>query len=402
MIHGSVRRAASVIAFGLGLGCAIAPVAGAQDDEPAPWIRMTTTSGCVFFLYDYDDPAGLWYKEAPWTWTGGCQGGVASGSGDLTTVRQADVGPSYSTGYRGAMVGGFMHGRVEEITNGKMPADYYWSTFKMGCGSDVRYVYCVPHAGASPPAQQAAAPPARTPANAPDPQALVKAGWAVIRADLDVAPEGRIIAVLEELGRNGDMTLVSRVNVLLARRYPNSPFLPIVQEILNVLDSGDLWTPKSAGVAAPAVSPRPATTPVSGAPAGAPHPGAMTMQAIKLALEQDLGFATKDIADPGDDPMYEFIVQRDGTRIPMSLSLSSNKRYIWARVKLSDGPTAQPVMVAAMRRAVDIQPSMFWVNERGLWISRAKENRDMTAADLRSMIDALADSVVNTNDVWGS
>lgn len=353
---------------------------------------MKTTNGCTFYLYDYDDPAGTWQKKWPWTWSGACPGGVASGQGDLEAAMSSDSGHKYRSGYRGMLVGGRMNGRVEEITDGKMPADYYHQTFEMGCGSAEQFVYCKPYTGKVEAVK--AAPPVTT-GNLTAKQ-LAASDPAVVRADLNVSTEDRIFAVLTELATTGEVNLLMQANVILARRFPNSPFLPIAMQMVSALNNGDSWPPQKAAASTPA--------PAQAAPtanAGTSAAGAVTAEQVKTMLERDLGYAVKNIAGAGEAPLYEFSAQRDGRTIPVSFSVSANTKYVWAQVRLLSTAVPQPVSVAAMARAVEIQPSMFWTRSNGLWLGLARDNRGVTAADLRSMIDDVLQNTLATQDIWG-
>lgn len=353
---------------------------------------MKTTNGCTFYLYDYDDPAGTWQKKWPWTWTGACTGGVASGTGDLEAAMTSDDGHKYRSGYRGTMVGGRMNGRVEEISDGKMLADYYWQTFEMGCGSAAQFVYCKPYTGKV----EAPKTVAVTTGNLTAKQ-LIASDPAAVRADLNVSTEDRIIAVLTELATTGKVDLVQQANVILARRFPNSSFLPTVMEMLDALNNGETWKPKQVAASEPAPTPARAAPPANASSAL----GAVTAEQVKTMLERDLGYAVNNIAGAGEAPLYEFNVLRDGRTIPVSFSVSANTKYVWAQVRLLSTAVPQPVSVAAMTRAVDIQPTMFWTRSNGLWLGLAKDNRGLTAADLRDMIDAVFQNTMATEDIWG-
>lgn len=373
------------------LGVAMAPVAMAQtqaDKEPAPWIKMASTGGCTFYLYDYDDPQGTWQKQWQWTWTGACVNGLASGRGDLTAAITSGS-DRYTSGYRGTLVGGHLNGRIEEIQNGKMLADYYWQTFEMGCGDAAQYVYCVPYAGTTAntaPAQKPAAAP--TPPPKPAAQATRVSGDAsAIRAALGVENEDRVFAMLAELVQTGQIDLAREAQRQLTARFPNSQLLPMAVQLINALSQpapaagNSVVTPRNAGVAATG--------------------GVLTIANIRQMLESELGFTTTNIAGAGEDPVYELSAQRDGMTIPVSFSVSPNAQYVWARVRLLSTAVPQQVAAAAMTRAVDIQPTMFWTHSNGMWLGMAKENRGVTASDLRAMIDIVLGDTVSTRDIWG-
>lgn len=330
---------------------------------------MTATNGCTFFLYDYDDPTGSWYKKAPWTWTGGCTGGVASGSGDLTTQRQED-GYTYSTGYRGTMAGGYMNGRIEEIHNGKMLADYYWQSFEMGCGDAAHFVYCKPatltQASAAPPA-----PPATAAAASPS---RLGADTAAILAALGVESEDRVFAMLAELIQTGQIDLAREAELQLMRRYPDSPLIAVARQLLDAL---------KAGPAAPAAA--------SGA--------RITHDFLRQVAEANYGPATN--IGTGGTPAYEVMAVRDGNRIPVVVELSGNTEYLWVSVRLTEGPVSPAIASQALQRVKDLQPTMMW-EFKGLRLGRALANEGLTAEDIRQTVDQVAADTVATIDLWGN
>lgn len=371
---GKPRLAFAAVA-GLLLSVLVAPVIAQGDEAPAPWIRMTTTSGCTFFLYDYDDPAGASYKETGWTWTGSCVNGLASGSGDLTTALNNSDGQSYSTGYRGMMVGGYLNGRMEEITNGKMLADYYWTEFDMGCGRKAYHVYCRPAT-----ATQAPSAPAphintasQTPSQTASPSRL-GTDAAAIKTALAAASEDRVFAMLAELIETGQIDLAREAELQLTRRYPNSPLITVARQLLDALKPG------------PSV---PAAT--SGA--------RVTHDFLRQVAEANYGKATNISSD--GVPAYEVMVVRDGNRLPVVVELSSNMEYLWVSVRLTDSPVSPEVASRALQRVKDLQPTMMW-EFNGLRLGRAIANQGLTAEGVRQAIDQVTADTLATIDLWGN
>lgn len=364
------QRLAFVAIAGLMFSVFSAPAIAQGDEAPAPWIRMATTSGCIFFLYDYDDPSGSWYKEAGWTWTGGCANGVASGSGDLTTMRIDSGGRSYSTGYRGAMVGGYMNGRIEDIQDGKMLADYYWSNYEMGCGSAAHFVYCQP----------ATLTPASAPAPAPSPtkaagsSSRLGSDTAAILAALGVESEDRVFAMLAELIETGQIDLAREAELQLIRRYPNSSLISVARQLLAALKTG------------PSVS-----GPASGT--------RMTHDLLRQVAQATYGSATN--VSPDATPAYEVMVERDGTRLPVVVELSGSMEYLWVSVRLTDKPVSQEVAAQALQRVKDIQPTMMW-EFKGLRLGRALVNEGLTAEDVRQAVDQVTADTLATADLWAN
>ncbi|MGE6699377.1 hypothetical protein ACQKH5_16935 [Hyphomonas sp. NPDC076900] len=371
---GKQRPAFAVIA-GLMLSVFSAPVIAQGDKTPAPWITMTTTSGCGFYLYNYDDPTGAEVKETPWTWTGGCTNGLASGFGDLTTALTSSDGTTYTSGYRGTLVNGHRHGRFEEITNGKMLADYYWTEFNMGCGQRAIYVYCQP-------ATVTQAPPTPVPhtntasqtPNQTASSARLGTDTAAILAALGGASEDRVFAMLAELIETGQIDLAREAERQLARRYPNSPLISVARQLLDALKTG-------SSVSAAASSTR------------------VTHDFLRQAAEATYGNATNISSD--GVPAYEVMVDRDGTRLPVVVELSGNMEYLWVSVRLTDRPVSPEVALLALQRVKDLQPTMMW-EFKGLRLGRAITNEGLTAEEVRQAIDQVTADALATIDLWGN
>lgn len=375
-----------------------APVAAAQITyEPAPWIRVTTTSGCTFFAYDYDDPGGAWYHSAKWTWTGACTNGVATGAGELTSPQTSNDGGTYTTGDRGTMVNGFFNGRVEELYNGKMLSQYHWQKFEMGCGTAERFVACEPYAGSKPPAPQAATPPASVPPNAPTPQVLAKSDWEVIRKDLNLSPEDRIFAVLSELATTGKIDLVQQANIILARRYPNSPLLPVALTILQTLNRGEDWPPKDQPKTASAPTPAPAAT--ATASMVTPSTGALGVEDIRRMAEAEFG-AAKDVTGASAVKLYEITLVRGGFNIPIQFEVSASGNFVWLSATVGPGNVAPDKAAIALKRIAKIQPTMIWDTGSKLRFGFAMENRGVTQAVIKAHMERLANDIADNSDVW--
>ncbi len=376
-----------------------APAASAQMTfETAPWIRLTTSGGCTFFVYDYDDPGGTWYKERSWKWTGGCTNGVASGTGDLTaTAGYENSKETYETGFRGAMVNGFLNGRIEELHNGKMLSQYHWQGFEMGCGTAASFVSCKPYTGSKPPTQQAAPPPATVPPNAPTPQVLAQADWEVIRKDLDISPDDRIFAVAKELATTGKLDLVRQANIILARRYPNSPLLPVVMDIIGALDRGDPWPPKDQAQAAstPAAAPAATATTASVTPANGP----LDIEAVRRLAEVQFGPA-KDVTGTSTTKVYEITIVQGGFNVPISLEVSASGNFVWLTANVGPGNVTPERAALALKRIGKIQPTMIWDTGAKLRFGTTIENRGLTTAMIKAAMERVANDVANNTDIW--
>lgn len=133
-------------------------------------------------------------------------------------------------------------------------------------------------------------------------------------------------------------------------------------------------------------------------------PQAAMMDAAQLkSMLQGLGYEVKDLNTEAGKEKYQFTITKKGFDVPLGAEFSASKNFIWVTAFLGKAPEdSSPKNAALLKQNFSIQPSFFWVTEKGnLMIGVAMENRAMTPAIFKRHTDKLSDDVVATADVWG-
>jgi hypothetical protein len=115
-----------------------------------------------------------------------------------------------------------------------------------------------------------------------------------------------------------------------------------------------------------------------------------------------LGYEIKDIVtDPGKEK-YSVTLTRDALDIPVALELSANAKYIWLTVNLGSAKAETSILNSAfLKQNAKIQPSMFYVTEKGLLMMGLPiNNLGVTNAFLRDRIESIAGNVGSTKSIW--
>lgn len=119
-------------------------------------------------------------------------------------------------------------------------------------------------------------------------------------------------------------------------------------------------------------------------------------------MADNLGYVSKEIAKPSENPKFEVNAATQGFNVPIGFELSGSTRYIWASANLGaaghiDGPRA----LELLKTNATIQPTSFWISSTGnLMIGIAIDNREVTPIHLKFVIDKIAADVGSTAQKW--
>ena len=116
----------------------------------------------------------------------------------------------------------------------------------------------------------------------------------------------------------------------------------------------------------------------------------------------NLGFEVKALNEEVGKEKYEFTVKTTDFDVPIAAEISGSKNYIWITVYLGDAPKPDsPKCHALLSRNFKIQPSQFYITERGaLMLGFAMENRGITPVVFKRTYTKLSEDVVKSADVW--
>ncbi len=145
-----------------------------------------------------------------------------------------------------------------------------------------------------------------------------------------------------------------------------------------------------------------ATLALTAIPTFAPQEGAQ-IDAPKLKeMITGLGYEVKTLNEEVGKEKYEFTVKTEGFDVPIAAEISPSKNYVWLTVFLGKAPEdSSPKMAGFVKRNFKIQPTMFYITDRGnLMLGFAMENRSLTAAVLRRTVTKLSADVTSTSDLW--
>jgi hypothetical protein len=140
-------------------------------------------------------------------------------------------------------------------------------------------------------------------------------------------------------------------------------------------------------------------------------PFAVTQDRLDAAglkgLVEGLGYELRPLNEQAGKEKWEFKVSQGGLDIPIGIELSASKNYIWLTVLVS--PNVQvssqktELLWELLKENASIQPSQFYVsNKDSLMVAIAVENRAVTPAVMKRVIDKLSSDVASTKDLWGA
>jgi hypothetical protein len=127
----------------------------------------------------------------------------------------------------------------------------------------------------------------------------------------------------------------------------------------------------------------------------------LDMPAIKVMLD-GLGYPPKALGENGQTTKFEITLQSGNITVPIGLEVSPSTRYIWCTAFLGPGSKIDPPTALEMlKQQSAIQPSNFWITTSGnLMIGIAVDNREVTPAELRRVLEKLAADTASTTSLW--
>ena len=114
----------------------------------------------------------------------------------------------------------------------------------------------------------------------------------------------------------------------------------------------------------------------------------------------NMGYTPKEIGTT-DSPKFEATVVTASFNVPVGFEVTKSSRYIWATASLGASKLDGERALLALKRSTDIQPTSFWITSKGiLMIGIPIDNREVTPAHLKFVLEKLAGDVTQTTDVW--
>jgi hypothetical protein len=135
--------------------------------------------------------------------------------------------------------------------------------------------------------------------------------------------------------------------------------------------------------------------------------GAVPAQAAPLTYSQlqnmatNMGFAPNQVSTGTDAPKFEIQTKAGTFNVPLGLEISSSGRFVWVTANLGVKTLSADQANEILKRGGSVQPTQFWYTSKGnLMIGMAIDNREVTPAYLKFVIDKVGADVVATADIW--
>lgn len=112
-----------------------------------------------------------------------------------------------------------------------------------------------------------------------------------------------------------------------------------------------------------------------------------------------MGYTPNDLS--GEASKFEATLVTELFNIPIGFELSKSGRYIWCTANLGKSNVTGDRALDVLKRMGEIQPTTMWVSSNGnFMIGIAIDNRDVTAAHLKFVMDKLGADVGTTAPLW--
>jgi hypothetical protein len=112
-----------------------------------------------------------------------------------------------------------------------------------------------------------------------------------------------------------------------------------------------------------------------------------------------MGYTAKDL--PGDTPKFYIDFATATFNIPTGFEISKSGRYIWVTANLGVSKLNGDLALQALHKIGGIQPTSFWLTEKNnLMIGFAIDNRDVTPAHLKFVLEKFSADIDNTASLW--
>jgi len=144
---------------------------------------------------------------------------------------------------------------------------------------------------------------------------------------------------------------------------------------------------------------------IQSAGVGTMTPRQITNQELE-ALLRNMGFEVKTQTIDGGVSFHNIAFPRGTWNVPCAVFLSPNKQYVWVDCNLGKLRPITAESASDLLRVLeanwDVGPALFAVNKKygTLYMQQSMENRDVTAARLRQVIDHVANETINKHTIW--
>lgn len=126
----------------------------------------------------------------------------------------------------------------------------------------------------------------------------------------------------------------------------------------------------------------------------------LTYAGVRTMVE-GMGHETADVSTTPGEEKFEVVINTEGFKVPVGFEVSKSGRYIWCTAFLGKSTLNGERALALMKRGGSVQPTSFWLTDKDeLKIGIAIDNREVTPAHLKFVMEKLAADVGKTADLW--
>ena len=112
-----------------------------------------------------------------------------------------------------------------------------------------------------------------------------------------------------------------------------------------------------------------------------------------------MGYTPKDLT--GETPKFYIDFATSSFNIPTGFEISKSGRYIWVTANLGVSKLNGDLALQVLRKIGDIQPTSLWITSKNnLMIGFAIDNRDVTPAHLKFVLDKFSSDIDKTASLW--
>ena len=136
------------------------------------------------------------------------------------------------------------------------------------------------------------------------------------------------------------------------------------------------------------------------APAAAADP--LNYDQLK-AMVANMGYTPKDLPTTDGTPTtkFEILIVTQNFNVPLGLEITKSGRFIWCTAVLGESKLTGEKALEVLKRAPSIQPTAFWITTKGqLTIGMTIDNREVTPAHMKFVLEKVAADVGSTSDLW--
>lgn len=120
-----------------------------------------------------------------------------------------------------------------------------------------------------------------------------------------------------------------------------------------------------------------------------------------MNMATNMGYTPVTITKGTENPKFEIKTKSGTFDVPLGLEITPSGRFVWVSVNLGQKTLTGDQAMAILRRGATVQPTQFWYTSNGnLMLGMAIDNRDVTPAYLRFVLDKVGADVSSTADIW--